>query len=83
MGNEYYRREAAVSGGDNDTSFSRQEALGNRYAVCGGVDCPHRQALRNVLCETIEALEQTRKSFKSKQIEALRKRLTAMLLGDV
>lgn len=42
--------------------------------------CPSRRALQRVLVETIEALEQTRRSFKSRQIETLRKKLTRILL---
>ena len=37
--------------------------------------CPHKQRLSKVLLETIEVLDATKKSFKSKQLEILRKRL--------
>jgi hypothetical protein len=36
--------------------------------------------LKAAFIETIEVLEQTRKSFKSKQIEALRRKLTQVLI---
>lgn len=36
--------------------------------------------LKAAFVETIEILEQTRKSFKSKQLEALRRRLTQVLI---
>ncbi len=42
-------------------------------------DCPHKKRLREVLTETIEELEDTRKAFKSKRLELLRKRLMQVL----
>jgi len=36
--------------------------------------------LKEALREAIEVLEESRKSFKSKRLEALRKRLTAVLI---
>ena len=42
--------------------------------------CIHRKTLQHVLLDTIEALEQTKKAFKSKQLEALRKKLTHVML---
>jgi hypothetical protein len=50
--------------------------------LCPVVDCPHRRLLRQVLAETIEVLEETKKAFKSKRLESLRKKLT-MLLMDI
>ena len=41
--------------------------------------CPHERCLRTTLLETIEALEESRKAFKSKQLEALRKKLLRIL----
>jgi len=41
---------------------------------------PVETRLRESLSETIEVLEQTRKAFKSKRLEALRKRLTHVLI---
>ena len=43
------------------------------------VDCPHKRLLRQVLRETIETLEETKKAFKSKQLEELRKKLIRVL----
>ncbi|EFK09132.1 conserved hypothetical protein [delta proteobacterium NaphS2] len=37
-------------------------------------------ALRNVIREAVEVLEESRKAFKSKRLEALRKRLTNALM---
>ena len=49
--------------------------------LCPVTDCPHRRLLRQVLAETIEVLEETKRAFKSKRLESLRKRLTEVLLG--
>ncbi len=40
------------------------------------------KAFRLALEEAIEVLEQSRSSFKSKRLEALRKRLTQVLMAD-
>ena len=42
-------------------------------------DCPHRRKLRQVIVETVEVLEKTKKSFKSKQLKRLREKLMAEL----
>jgi hypothetical protein len=47
--------------------------------ICTLVDCRHRRLLRQVLTETIEVLEETKKAFKSKRLEGLRKRLMDVL----
>jgi len=41
--------------------------------------CPHKQKLKETLLETIQVLEETKKTFKSKQIELLRKKLIGIL----
>lgn len=41
--------------------------------------CPHKQKLKETLLETIQVLEESRKAFKSKQLEALRKKLIEVL----
>ena len=50
--------------------------------VCDGRGCRHREILRHTLADAIEALEATRKAFKSKQIEALRRRLMRVLIEE-
>lgn len=51
----------------------RQSAMG-RFA-------PSREAaLRSVIREAIEVLEESRKAFKSKRLEVLRKKLTGTLI---
>jgi len=47
---------------------------------CSDDACDYREALKHILVDTIEALEETRRAFKSKQIEMLRKKLTQILL---
>ena len=42
-------------------------------------DCPHKKRLRNVLTEAIGILEDTKKAFKSKRLEVLRKKLIEVL----
>lgn len=46
------------------------------------VDCPHKRQMKEVLQEVIAVLEETRRAFKSKQLEALRKKLTGLLAED-
>lgn len=46
---------------------------------CALSSCPHEQTLRNLIVETVQVLEETRKAFKSKQLEQLRKRLLQAL----
>jgi hypothetical protein len=42
---------------------------------------PHRELrLKGAIRETIEVLEETRKAFKSKRLEVLRKKLTDVLI---
>jgi hypothetical protein len=48
--------------------------------LCILLDCPYRRLLRQVLMETIEVLEETKKAFKSKRLEGLRKRLMYVLM---
>lgn len=47
---------------------------------CDENNCPYRRRFRKVLADTVEELEKTRRSFKSKQLEALRKRLCKELV---
>jgi hypothetical protein len=50
---------------------------------CESNGCHHRALLRHVLVDTIEVLEATRRSFKSKQIATLRKNLMKILTEEV
>lgn len=48
-------------------------------APCMLLNCTCRQTLRQTLSETISVLESTRSSFKSKELEILRKKLVGVL----
>jgi len=54
----------------------------NSLDVCLLFDCPHRKRLKETIKETVVILEETRKSFKSKTLENLRKRLLQVLLEE-
>ncbi len=41
--------------------------------------CPYKHRLKEVLLETIQVLEESRKAFKSKRLEMLRKKLIEVL----
>jgi len=47
---------------------------------CDVNNCPYRRRFKKVLADTAEELEKTRRSFKSKRLEALRKKLCKELL---
>lgn len=53
-------------------------ATGEESCGCSR-NCEHKALLKNLLAESVFELEQTRKSFKSKQIEKLRRKFTALL----
>ena len=59
-------------GGDSKVEFD----------CCILLDCPHKRKFRQTLMDVIKVLEGTRKSFKSKQLEVLRKRLIGVLAED-
>ena len=47
------------------------------------IHCPHKQCLKETLLEVIGVLEDTRKAFKSKQLEGLRKKLVRILADNM
>ena len=47
--------------------------------ICACPHCPHQEQLKEVLHHTIKVLEGTRKAFKSRQLEKLRKQLLGVL----
>jgi hypothetical protein len=51
-------------------------------AYCPLVDCERLSRLQAAVQETIGVLEETRSSFKSKRLEALRKKLIDILAGS-
>jgi len=69
---------------------SNVEALARLLECCGEggdkislehclVECPHKRCLKETLLEVITVLEETRRNFKSKRLELLRKRLLRIL----
>lgn len=48
-------------------------------AECLWGDCPHRRMLMNLVLHSVQVLDATRKAFKSRQLEALRKDLLRVL----
>lgn len=54
-------------------------------ADCAWADCRHRRRLCVVLLEAIAAMDETRRAFKSRQLEQLRKEFAHILqeeMGD-
>jgi phosphate uptake regulator len=50
--------------------------------ACNLSDCPHRRELKQMLLEAVCVLEDTRKAFKSRQLEALRKKMIRVLAEE-
>jgi len=46
-------------------------------------ECPYKRKFKETLINTIETLEGTRRTFKSKQIERLRRQLTTILSEEI
>jgi hypothetical protein len=55
---------------------------GEPISYCSLVDCAPRKKYRTVLSDAVRVLEETRRSFKSRQLEELRKKLQAVLADD-
>jgi hypothetical protein len=72
---EFQRRlfKQALAGGGDGTE---------RLAYCPLVDCKRLSKLQAAVQETIEVLDETRSSFKSKRLEVMRKRLIDILAGS-
>lgn len=56
------------------------QALG-RLDACHLLQCPRREAYETAIRETLEVIERTKRSFKSKELAALRLRLENLLLS--
>ena len=52
------------------------------HGPCLMLNCSCRQTLRRTLSEAIGVLESTRRSFKSKELEMLRKKLVEVLAAN-
>ncbi len=55
---------------------------GQQVPYCPLVDCSPRKKYRAALIEAVRVIEETRRSFKSKQLEELRKMLQLVLAED-
>jgi hypothetical protein len=55
---------------------------GRSVDYCPLVDCMPRQKYRAAVLDAIQVIEETRRSFKSRQLEELRKRLGNLLAED-
>ena len=54
--------------------------LNGPVLFCDENNCPYRRRFKKILADTVEELEKSKRSFKSKQLEALRKRLCQELI---
>ena len=52
----------------------------NPVLFCDENNCPYQKQFKKIISDIIEELEKSRRSFKSKQLEALRKRLCQELV---
>jgi len=55
---------------------------GQSIEYCPLVDCASRTQYRAAVLDAIQVIEETRRSFKSRQLEDLRKRLENLLTND-
>ena len=55
-------------------------AFNGPILFCDENNCPYRRRFKKILADTVEELEKSKRSFKSKQLEALRKRLCQELI---
>ncbi|MGC8550555.1 MAG: hypothetical protein ACP5M4_12725 [Acidobacteriaceae bacterium] len=65
------------------TAIETRGQEGERLAYCALVRCAPVEQYRIALQEAIAVLEQTRKQFKSQQLEQLRKKLQQVLMDGV
>jgi hypothetical protein len=54
--------------------------LNHPVLFCDQNNCPYRKRFKKIISDTVEELEKTKKSFKSKRLEALRKKLCKELV---
>lgn len=63
--------------------FLEQDRGSNgKLFYCPLVDCSPRKKYRAGLLEAVRVIEETRRSFKSRQLEELRKKLQSILAED-
>ncbi|MDA3834191.1 MAG: hypothetical protein PF495_12430 [Spirochaetales bacterium] len=71
--------EIQVRLGEHEHLLNRLREGDEEVIDCPSIDCPLRRLFKQILMEAIEVLEESRKAFKSKQLEGLRKRLIRAL----
>lgn len=76
---EEHRRLVASVLDKSDEADDGTEGTEGLSEMRFSLSCPHRRKLRETITETIEVLEGTRKAFKSRQLELLRKKLIRVL----
>ena len=60
--------------------LEQAEDEGNgKLNFCPHFQCPHEEQLRQAIQDVVDTLEETRKAFKSKQLERLRRRMLDVL----
>lgn len=64
-------------------AIAEKERGGDTLPYCALVNCGPVERYRTALRETVAVLEETRKHFKSQQLEQLRKRLQELLVNGV
>lgn len=62
--------------------MKERERSGKPLDYCALVDCGPRKKYREAILQTIRVLEESRRAFKSKQLEALRKKLENLIAED-
>ncbi|WDN88603.1 hypothetical protein BuS5_01571 [Desulfosarcina sp. BuS5] len=60
-----------------------RDCISKKGEICFCHDCPYRRRFKETLISTIEAFEETRRNFKSKKIEMLRRHLTGILAEEI
>ena len=65
-----------------DQIGAERKARGEPIDFCPLVDCRARERYRNVVQEAVRVLDDTRRSFKSRQLEDLRRKLETVLVED-
>jgi len=62
------------------SNTSAEGGCSHPVLFCDENNCPYRRRFKKIISDTIEELEKSRRSFKSKQLEALRKKLCKELV---
>jgi hypothetical protein len=64
-----------------DSVLGARASTGQAETIPDGFNAPSQEErLKQAIMETIDVLEESRKAFKSKRLEALRKKLTVVLI---